>query len=282
MSFSDNQDAYLPGPVTFSTREEAIDDVLQDIDAREREAIQATRAKMDLMNAARLRFAKAQLYEQIIEGQLFEGDDSVTLEVENEFKEFAEQRLAKLLGLDGPEEKKGPKLEAQEITVLKALASQIMSRSPPAPQVQEQSKPASLVVQPRPPTAPTTGSLAQPKRGRGRPPGTGKNQRAAAAAAVARTEDKPKQDPHVGRWQSQQESKPAPVQDNEEVRTVTLPNGERREVTVQKAQARPLPSAGSPKPLPMPSPQEQVAIAMHHGEAGAALDRAASSLVLGK
>jgi hypothetical protein len=206
--------------------------------------------ELDLLTQARVRFAKAQLYEQIIEGQIFEGDDALTLEVEAEFKDFAERQLMVLLGIEQEGAPNAARLDEDEVNVLKLFAAKLLGKTAsiprPEPVVARQVAP-----KPVPAPAPAAGQLAAPKRGRGRPPGTGKHQRAAAALAA----------------QNQRPAVPAMLsgQPAQEVKTVQLPNGTIKQVSVQTGQVKP---AEGPKPLPMPSPDEMIAQAAAQGDAG--------------
>lgn len=245
-------------------------------------------AEVDLMTEARTRFAKAALYEQIIEGQLFEGNDPVTLAVEDEFKTFAEERLRILLGMESEGQTTSKaKFEQDEFEVLRLFAAKLLGRPASIPRPE-----TAKLTAPRPTTAPPAspqGQLAAPKRGRGRPPGTGKHQRAqAAAAAQQRTApvpppQRPPQATGVNLWQPKQPAPaptalpklPVPAADPQatKTQTVQLPNGQVREVPIQRfgGQVREAPTGiwDPHGPKPMPSPDEQIAQAQALGEMGA-------------
>ena len=215
------------------------------------ETSQAVRREVDLMTEARTRFAKAALYEQIIEGMLFEGNDNVTLEVESEFKDFAESRLRVLLGIES-EKKPSQGLEEEEVTILKLFAAKLLGRPVSVPRPQDTPKPV-MVTQQRLPPAPPVGQLAQPKRGRGRPPGTGKHQRAAQEQVNSQPQSQPQQSQYVTQQQVP------------EKRVVTLPNGQQKEITIQKKVTTGRDEPGI-QPKPMPSPDEMVMMAAAEGE----------------
>jgi len=220
--------------------------------------------EVDLMTEARIRFAKAALYEQIIQGALFEGDDPVTLSVEEEFKTFAEERLRILLGIDTESQgSKGSKFDIDEMGVLKLFAAKLLGKpaSIPRPDVQ----PARLAA-PKPvaPVQQPLGQLAAPKRGRGRPPGTGKHQRAAAAQTEQSVRPAPLQRQHAPTPAVPQNQAPAG-----KLKDVTLSNGEVRTVSIQRGQVREPPNPYDRNgPKPMPSPDEMIAQAQAHGEMG--------------
>lgn len=213
-------------------------------------AVSEVQKEMDLMTEARTRFAKAALYEQMITGQLFEGDDPVTLEVENEFKEFAEERLMVLLGMQAEKLHKNlATFDAEQVEALKMLADKILKR--------QLTLQASPLTKPLPP--PPTVQLAPPKRGRGRPPGANKKTTPPPVSFQRTQFTRP---PAI----TPTSIAPSPVMDppantNQEKKTITLPNGQIKEVSVSKGQVK-----GSAV-LPMPSPDEMVALAQAHGEA---------------
>lgn len=252
-------------PPIASQQQQRVDAAFAEV---QQHAVQAKR-ELDLMTQARVRFAKAALYEQIIEGQLFEGDDPVTIEVENEFKDFAEQQLMVLLGMQAEKGKAAGQLEEEEVTVLKLFAAKLLGRPANIPRPEA---PAAPALKPRMAVAPTPqqGQLAAPKRGRGRPPGTGKNQRA-AQAAMEQQRIAQYQPPAPQMMEPQQRVAPQPppappafLAPQGATRMVEMPDGSKKEVSVQAGQVRPV---TGPKPLPMPSPAEMVTIAAAHGEA---------------
>jgi hypothetical protein len=246
-NFSSDPDAYgVPSPEERNTPRARIDAAIAEMHEDTRKAAEEAQRELDLMTEARTRFAKAALYEQIIEGQLFEGDDAVTLAVEDEFKAFAEERLMVLLGMQPDRKKSDASFDDEEVNVLKLFAAKMLKRDISIPT--KTTAPATLApVRVAKPAPPSVGALAAPKRPRGRPPGTGKNQRAAAAAQAPMR---------------------APRQDLPVTKMVTLPNGEVKQTQVQPVQVKPSMAAPGPKPLPMPSPDEMVANAMVVGDAG--------------
>lgn len=255
-----------------SAQNTRMDEMLQQMAAAEQEAVQSAQAQFSIKTEVRTRFAKAALYEQIIGGQLFEGDDDVTLAVEAEFKDFAEERLMALLGIQ-PEKKKAESLlEEDEVSVLKMFAAKLLGRPASIPRPTAETKSATLApVRAAPVQAPiVTGVLAAPKRGRGRPPGTGKHQRAAAAALAPdplRAQAEAIHAQRLARARAQaaepQAMLPPVALPEEAVRL--LPNGQ---IAPPSSSKRVI--TGATKPVPMPSPEEMVAKAMMDGEAAAA------------
>lgn len=226
-----------------------VDAVYAQMTAQADSAAADVKREVDLMTEARVRFAKASLYEQIIEGQLFQSDDQITLEVENEMKTYAEQQLRRLLNIED-EANPTQKLEEEEITVLKMFAAKMLGRPASIPRPNDPPK----VIQVRPlavPVLPPTPVLAAPKRGRGRPPGTGKNQRAQVPQDGQNTRTVPsatnrRPDPVATR----------PVQPQPQ--SNRTPSGQVANQVMDHDQ----------KPLPMPSPDEMVAQAAEQGDRG--------------
>lgn len=239
-------------------QQQRVDAAYQEMQKQEQAAVVAVQREVDLMTEARTRFAKAALYEQIIEGELFQSDDPISLEVEQEFKTFAEERLRILLGMET--EKAASRLEEDEVAVLKLFAAKLMGRSAAIPRPAAVEAPK--LAAPRPPVAVpgpvVPAQLAPPKRGRGRPPGTGKNQRAQAeamAAALAQRQAMQKAVQELNA-RNRQVSVPDPVATVKQVAAAAA--------TAKTGQI--VPSAGEPRPLPMPSPDEMVAQAAEVGE----------------
>lgn len=219
-----------------------MDSILKSIDADERKALQETERQMSIMHEARLRYAKAGLYEQILGGRIFDGDDSVTLEVESEFKEFAEKRLCALLGIENETDKNAPKLDADQIKVLGALADRILKRDTPNVLVSGISNKSDTPKQ--------VGQLATPKKGR--------------PSKQAPKHTRPSLPPSIS-------TAPKPTNSPPESDTVkvVLPGGKQVEVKRDKPQVRPSFATGSPAPKPMPSGDEMVALAAIQGEQAA-------------
>lgn len=227
-----------------------LDAAYEEMNSRDRAAAAEVAREVDLMTEARTRFAKAALYEQIIEGMIFEGDDAVTLEVENEFKAFAEERLRVLLGMEGNLKRPEASFEEDELNVLKAWANKMLGRVASIPRPEAPVQPKLATMRPAPPVAPPQGTLSAPKRGRGRPPGTGKHQIARAAA-------------------EQNGQLPPSRRADPQAKQVMMPNGVVGTITPQRGRVKPQQGAASdPKPLPMPSPDEMIGMAMEQGEAG--------------
>lgn len=249
--------ATLAAKMPNNEQQARIDAAINEMAEKEREAAESTRRELEMMNEARTRFAKAALYEQLIEGQLFEGNDPLTLQVEEEMKAFAEERYMALLGLQS-NKKVEAQLDDEEVGVLKMFAAKLLGRQVSMPRYET----PQVAVKPVVPAAPPAAALAAPKRGRGRPPGTGKNQKAAAALAAQQAQA-PDQ---VVRTADQSATTNQVAVTSPTTRQVSLPNGKTVTVQVQPSQVRP--TGPGPKPVPMPSPEEMVGLAMAAGEAG--------------
>lgn len=242
-----------PTPSIQQQQYQRVNAVLSELNSNN--AVAEVQKEIDLMTEARTRFAKAALYEQMITGQLFEGDDPVTLEVENEFKEFAEERLMVLLGMHAEKLNKNVQtFDAEQVEALKMLADKILKRQVPVL--------AQAVQQPKPPPPQPVAQLAAPKRGRGRPPGTKKEVVAPVSVPPRIRENRTEHpaSPQVFPIEQTKQSDPPANPSLPDKRVVTLPNGQVKEVTVSKGQVK-----GSGV-LPMPSPEEMVALAQMHGE----------------
>jgi hypothetical protein len=238
---------YLPS--TYKKHASRVDAMMHEIQAQDQQLLEQTRAQRALMNEARVRFAKASLYEQILQGRLFTENDAVTQEVEAEFREFAQAQLCSLLGIDHDGNGKSPKLDDEQIEVLIELANRVLQReapsapsSPPLPP-----KPVAMMP-PRPPPAP-----------------------APAAPKVRRTVRTPVRSPvpvprATGDYRPPEQLQ-LPLQ-TPSLRAVQLPSGMTATVSTQPSQTLPAGDAGSPAPKPMPSPDEMVAIAAYQGEQG--------------
>ncbi len=167
-------------------------------------AVQDAVAEIEELDEAERRSIKANYYRQIMHMELFDNDqDPEAYEVEKEIQAFARERMRVFLGMDPdtrtPAEKATPvqiklPFSEQQIDVLSSWADGLIQRpqllaatsaAPRGRQV-EQTTPvvAQTSAQTQAPvfTTPVSAPRVQPadpnKRGRGRPPGTGKNQRA--------------------------------------------------------------------------------------------------------
>jgi hypothetical protein len=89
------------------------------------------------------------LYKQFLTGRVFEGsNDNLTLEVENEFRDFAAKRLNALLGF--AEVKSESQFTDVEVKVLKILAQNTLGNAKVRTAVTKQEQPASVAAAPRP------------------------------------------------------------------------------------------------------------------------------------
>lgn len=225
-------------------------------------AMEETRAHFALMNEARVRFAKASLYEQILEGAVFEGStDPVTAEVNAEFREFAQEKMCALLGIQNESTKKGSKLTDEQIEVLAMMANSILERAgkTPAPVSSEKPQPQKV------------GRLATVKRpvlvNRATPP-----RPPMPPAPVT-----PRQQVQMQQEQNHQQQAPQQLDlplNQPNIQAMPTKDGGVyvRNVGISQVlpprPASPV-AASNPRPLPMPSPAEQVSIAAAQGEAAA-------------
>lgn len=216
------------------------------------EAMKEQQAQAALMNEARVRFAKASLYEQILGGAVFEGGDHITAEVNAEFREFAQQKLCALLGIEPEGDKKKTKLSDEQIEVLAMMANSILSRAgassdkAQAP-VQKVGRLATVRRAPVPPPPPapkavrTIGDYAPV-------PATGMMPPAAPA-------------------QAEQLALPLGVPQGANIVEHTRPDGVTYKINRGNSQVIPKTRGNnSPKPKPMPDENMQVALAAAEGD----------------
>lgn len=144
----------------------------------------ASESEAETLSEVEVRLVKANYYRAILDQPLFGDDESdIAYDVEREFRDFALERLRILLGMQlekAPEEKA---FSSDQEEVLKEWADRLIARpqllgvvASGQPQVQPaQVRPAAPAVQT---TKPQVNQVAaQTPRKRGRPPGSGKNQR---------------------------------------------------------------------------------------------------------
>lgn len=219
------------------------------------QVVEEQRAQVALMNEARVRFAKASLYQQILEGEVFEGaTDHVTVEVNAEFREFALQKYCALLGIESETNKTEPKLTAEQIEVLAMMANSLLKRAGSVP-----------ATEPVTPTPNKVGRLAVRRQVPVPPPPPAPRPRPVMTIPAHGPIPVPQAAPV--RQPPQQLALPLPEAGN--VKELTRPDGTKFTTNQGIAQVRPPKTAGSPKPAPMPSPDEQVAIAAMQGERAA-------------
>lgn len=194
--------------MTFFSRQadafEAAVEAQQKNESQEESPGQAEEPEMDMSDIrseVQTRIQKAKLYDLILSQPLFSDDDSdAAYEVEQEFRAFAEERLQILLGMKQEVQKVEPvnPFDMDQEEILRQLADRLLAKphligvlagstsaQPKLNTVQTQTTPAPQ-PKPEPPKQPKlntvqTAKVQQPAKKRGRPPGTGKNQRAAAA-----------------------------------------------------------------------------------------------------
>lgn len=233
--------------------EQAVNEYQQRVAA----AMAEQQAQAAVMTEARTRFAKASLYEQILGGNVFEGNDHITAEVNAEFRDFAQQKLCALLGIESESDKKKAKLTNEQIEVLAMMANSLLSRAnslgdkptlPAGPPkvgklsvVRRQPAQAQRPMPPPPPPRPTYTLPASPP------------------AAPAPVQALP-----------QTEQLQLPLGATEvNVGERSRPDGTTFKVNQGLSQVVPPKTARSPKPKPMPDPGMQVALAMAEGERNA-------------
>ncbi len=112
--------------------DDAYDQYLSD-DSGSEEVIEEVRVRSEVER----RIRKANLYQAILAGEMFEGEVSdEAIEVEAEFREFALKRLQIFMGMDAEEElkEKPAQFTREEELALKTLAAKILGKPVPAPQ----------------------------------------------------------------------------------------------------------------------------------------------------
>lgn len=192
---------------------------------------QQVQVNEQVLTDVEMRLHKANMYRIILENRLINSDDQIADEVENEIRDFVVNRLSTLMGLQA-EVKVQSQFSDEEAKALKLWANKLMG------------KPAIMKVEPvkvepaKPPApqAPSVNLVQAPtiRRGRGRPPGTGKHQIAAQMA---------------------QPQQPTPVATPTKQEKVVEVDGKKVTLNVTQ-QAKPV----GVKPAPMPSPQEMLAM----------------------
>jgi len=119
------------------------------------------------MSEAEQRLHKATMYRQFLTGRIFDGaSDQLTLDVEQEFREFAQHRLSVLLGI-GTTSAFGGQFTDTEAKVLKLLAGSALKNAKVAKAAERQPtvlKPTARTQQaPPPPSRPTLRSRPLPE-----------------------------------------------------------------------------------------------------------------------
>lgn len=171
------------------------------------------------MSEAEQRLHKATLYRHFLTGRIFTGaSDNLTLEVEEEFREFAQHRLSVLLGI-GNTTGFGSQFTDTEAKVLKLLAGSAIKNAKVAKAVEQ------------------TGSAERPKQ-----------KAAPAPAPASRPTLRSRPLPEVARPQKQQ---PAPRQIQSQPRPQQRPP-QRTQPPQQRQQPRP-----QPRQQPQPRPQQR-------------------------
>lgn len=170
----------------------------QQIQAVVQQAMDEQVREIEMLDEAQKRFRRAEALNEVINMNLFDDSrEQEFYEIEEEIREFARKRMHVYLGMSPddarpakPEKVKLPFSQPQ-IEVLTAWADNLINRPTliAAPKMRvEQQQQQQVAEQPKqqsaptiriPQTAPQGSQMAAPRR-RGRPPGTGKNQRAAA------------------------------------------------------------------------------------------------------
>lgn len=113
------------GEISEVTYEEVLQEALPEEEQQE-DAVQ-NEESVQGMSEVEKRLEKAILYQQWINGKLYDSPTESTLEVEQEFKEFALKQLNKLIGLGVQEPKVSNQFSDEEVLILRALAQNIVS-----------------------------------------------------------------------------------------------------------------------------------------------------------
>jgi hypothetical protein len=215
------------------------------------DAMKEQQAQAAVMTEARTRFAKASLYEQILAGSVFEdSNDHITLEVNAEFRDFAQQKLCSLLGIESESDKKKVKLSEEQVEVLAMMANSILARAG-----------GSAKPQP-PPSPPKVGKLSVIRR-------------QPAQAPTQRPQPPPRPTytlpaaPVQAPPQTEQLQLPIGATEGVNVAERTRPDGTTFRVNQGLSQVVPPKTTRSPKPKPMPDPNMQVALAAAEGDRNA-------------
>jgi hypothetical protein len=112
--------------VTEVSYEDSIQEVLAPEETYE-EQVEELPNNLQSISEVERRLEKANLYRQWASGGLYDNQTSTTVEVEQEFKDFALKQLNKLIGITTEEEKVVSPFNEIEITVLKELANTIIN-----------------------------------------------------------------------------------------------------------------------------------------------------------
>lgn len=249
----------VPTP-TQQAQMSRVDNVLKEFQEHEARVLEETKVQHALMHEARVRFAKASLYEQILSGSVFEGsNDPITAEVNAEFREFAQEKLCALLGIETEATKKSPKLDDEQVEILAIVANRLLQRGAGTGAIDSKQESA--------PAAPKVGKLAPVQRSVTRVPRQErpKPNRLQAAPPVS-PQNQPVRPSNI-----QQLALPLdPAVTAPNIKEIRRADGEVFQTNLAPQQVIPLQNVGGPKPLPMPSPDEQVAIAAYQGQRGLA------------
>jgi hypothetical protein len=237
------------------------------------------------------RFRKAEAYNEVAEMELFGDDEEAEkYEVEAEIRAFAKERMRVYLGMQPDTRGSTPVPVAvelpftdQQIQVLASWADgliqrpQLLAAATAAP---TRGRPAESTPTPAQPAPAAMAPVRQPaaaepgKRGRGRPPGTGKNQRAAATQQpTPPAPSLPKKlpvgaeiDPQTGRPYLEVET--IDEKGNAVVKRIDVKD----QATPQGAQPLPWPTGHSPLETVNPVTQMRISNGMESGNSSMSLD----------
>lgn len=176
--------------------QEAVDDAFDELETSQIQTARAAKEEDKALAEVDIRIRKANFYRLILENSLFDNGDSVAEEVEAEFRSFATGRLRVLMGMEAETKPTAQAFPPDEIQVLRLWASKLLKKpgimqvEPPRQATPTLTKPSAQAPTLKPVAAgnmaagaPKLNQVAAPKRGPGRPPGTGKNQQANKAPA---------------------------------------------------------------------------------------------------
>ncbi len=187
--FSDMEDSF-PAEVQ-EQNQNAVDNAYSELETKASQASKTISEEAKTITEVEIRLRKANFYRVVLDNPLFDNGDEIAAEVEQEFRTFAIGRLRVLMGLQAEAKTQGEAFPPEELQVLRLWAVKLLNK-PAILQVEptavakptlatRPSAPAGLQA-PRLNRVPTQAQPSAPKRGPGRPVGTGKNQLAKKAA----------------------------------------------------------------------------------------------------
>ncbi len=195
--FSDMQDSFPEPTQKNSNAGNAVDAAYSELEGQQQKTIQAVQEENETLTEVEVRLRKANYYRAVLDNPLFDNGDEIANEVEQEFRNFAISRLRNLLGMSVDAVSQPSAFPPDEIEVLRLWAAKLLKK-PTMMQIEPASKPVSKPMPEFATQAPRLNRVTAPseqphKRGPGRPPGTGKNQKAAQQLPPGRIEENGRQ-----------------------------------------------------------------------------------------